>query len=160
MASKKKRTEIEEIKRSEERAEAIARNADDAPQTPPPEIVDDIAAPAEAPAPAKEEVMTEEETRADAPGTSDADIVRELTAILKVPKARDSVMVFSMYSTRDFNRRYFLLDVDGNAYRRAWVRYKELSGGDDPVHFLELVYRILNTDLPRLHRNVDWVPLT
>ena len=87
------------------------------------------------------------------------DLVADMTVMLKVPKTRDAIMVFSMYTVSEFNRKYFLLDVDGTAYRRAWNLFKERTGTTDAVTFLEIVYRILNTDMPRLHRAVDWVPL-
>ena len=86
-------------------------------------------------------------------------LIADLRATLKVPKTKDAIPVFSMYTIGDYNRRYFLLDVDGVAYRKAWDMFKERTGTKDQVKFLELVYQILNIDMPRLHRAVDWVPL-
>lgn len=86
-------------------------------------------------------------------------LIRELTDILKVPKSKDALMTFSMYTVGQYTRRYFLLDVDGQAYRKAWEVYKERTGSADATQFMTLVYQILNTDMPRLHRAVEWVPL-
>lgn len=160
MAGRKRKSEVNEVfevKKQEARLEKMEKGEEDAP-TPPPlsGVVDDMGAPEE---PAEERFEPEGKAAEETPGTSETDLVKELTQILKVPKGRDSIMVFSMYSSSEFSRRYFLLDVDGIAYRKAWAKYKEITGTNDPVRFLEIVYRILNTDLPRLHRNVDWVPL-
>lgn len=156
-AKKKTETsEVLELKKQEMRVEKMEKGAEDAPVQPPlAGIVDDMT-PEQ---PEEERFVPEEQARAEVAGLTEADVARELAAILKVPKSRDSVMVFSMFSTGEFDRRYFLLDVDGNAYRKAWARYKELTGTKDTVQFLNLVYHILNVDMPRFHRNVDWVPL-
>lgn len=90
---------------------------------------------------------------------SEQALIAELTEILKVPKPRDALMTFSMYTVGQFTRRYFILDVDGAAYRRAWEVFKERTQSTDATRFMDLIFHILNTDMPRLHRNVDWVPL-
>lgn len=86
------------------------------------------------------------------------DLIDELTAILRVPKTKDALMTFSMFSDK-YQKRYFLLDVDGNAYRQAWSVFKERTGTKDQNRFLFLVYTILELPPPRLHRGVDWAPL-
>ena len=90
---------------------------------------------------------------------SEQALIAELTEILKVPKPRDALMTFSMYTVGQFTRRYFILDVDGAAYRKAWEVFKERTQSTDATRFMDLIFHILNTDMPRLHRNVDWVPL-
>ena len=89
---------------------------------------------------------------------SEQELIDELTSILRVPKSKDALMTFSMFSDK-YQKRYFLLDVDGTAYRRAWEVFKERTGSKDQNRFLFLVYTILEMNPPRLHRGVDWVPL-
>ena len=104
--------------------------------------------------PYEDDMRTENDIKAEA----EAKLIADITATLKVPKTKDSVMTFSMYSTTALNRRYFLLDVDGDAYRRGWMLYKEAKG-DDPVGYIDMVMHIMDLEIPRLHRAVSWVPL-
>lgn len=100
-----------------------------------------------------DDMITEEAIQAD----REAKLIAEITQVLKVPKTRDSVPTFSMYSMGQM-RRYFILDVDGAAYRKGWTIYKEAKG-DDPVGYIDLVMHIMDLEIPRLHRAVDWAPL-
>jgi len=171
--AKRAKNEVFEVKKAEVREGRLIREEEfDDPLA---AFIDDVGA-----APAKDDGMIEEVEEVEkvedpevpkapeAPakpmprtlmGDLPAGLVEELTQVLRVPKTKDSIMVFSMYSVGEYDRRYFLLDVDGIAYRRAWSIFKERTGTADQVKFLELVYQILSTDLPRLHRAVDWVPL-
>jgi len=154
------KNQVFEMKKAEIREERLIKEGEF--KDPMEGIVDDVQA-----APAKDDAVLEEIEEEAPPKlvpkaltpAGEADLIDELTRTLKVPKTKDSIMVFSMYTIGDFNRRYFLLDVDGTAYRKAWSIFKERTGTADQVKFLELVYQILNTDMPRLHRAVDWVPL-
>ena len=109
-------------------------------------------------APVMEDIIEDDmRSEADIQREKDTEILRELTMILKVPKTRDSVPTFSMY-TSGMLRRYFFLDVDGTAYRKGWAYYKSQKG-DDPVGYIDMVIHILDLEIPRLHRAVDWAPL-
>jgi len=88
----------------------------------------------------------------------DDELMAELTEILRVPKSRDAVMTFSSYKS-GFQRRYFLLDVNGDAYRKAWTVFKMRTNTTDYTKFLDVVFGIMSIDPPRLHRAVDYVPL-
>ena len=88
----------------------------------------------------------------------DDELLAELTEILRVPKSRDAVMTFSSYKS-GFQRRYFLLDVNGDAYRKAWTVFKMRTNTTDYTKFLDVVFGIMSIDPPRLHRAVDYVPL-
>ena len=101
----------------------------------------------------EDDIVTEEGTQAE----RDAEFIARLTAVLKVPKTRDSVPTFSMYSIGQV-RRYFILDVDGTAYRKGWMMYKDYKG-QDPVGYIDMVMHIMDLEIPRLHRAVDWAPL-
>lgn len=113
-----------------------------------------LIAPTEDEMPFADDMRTEREIAAE----REAKIIADLVEILSVPKTKDSVMTFSMYTTPALNRKYFLLDVDGTAYRRGWAYYKEVKG-NDPVGYIEMVMTILKLEIPRLHRAVDWAPL-
>ena len=110
-------------------------------------------------APTPEEVFDDDlRTEADIIAETEAKLIADLVAILKVPKTKDSVMTFTMYSTPSLVRRYFLLDVDGTAFRKGWALYKEVKG-NDPVAYVDMVMHIMDLEIPRLHRAVDWAPL-
>lgn len=111
-------------------------------------------APTEENMPFEDDMRTERDILAE----KEAKLIADLVTILKVPKTKDSLMTFSMYSTTNLNRRYFLLDVDGTAYRKGWALYKEVKG-DDPVGYIDMVMHIMDLEIPRLHRAVDWAPL-
>lgn len=109
-------------------------------------------------APEMEDIIEDDmRTEAEIQKEKDEELIRELASILKVPKTRDSVLTFSMYTIGQM-RRYFLLDVDGTAYRKGWAYYKS-QRGDDPVGYIDMVIHIMDHEIPRLHRAVDWAPL-
>lgn len=84
--------------------------------------------------------------------------MEKLRSILSVPKTKDSVPTLTGID-KGFYKRYFLLDVDGDAYREAWRYYKDNAPGPTPDGFVLLVLRILEHDMPRMYRKVSFVPL-
>lgn len=101
----------------------------------------------------EDDLTTDEERAREA----DLKLIKDLTEILRVPKTMGAVPVMSAYSV-GMMRRYFILDVDGTAWRKGWALYKEVKG-EDPVGYVDMVIHILDTGIPRLHRAVDWAPL-
>ena len=81
-----------------------------------------------------------------------------LRRILRVPRARGSVPTLVRYKEGVF-QRYFILDVDGDVFRKAWSHYKANAADPNPVAFVHLVINILETDFPRMYRAVAYVPL-
>lgn len=85
----------------------------------------------------------------------DINVIRR---ILSVPKSKDSIPTLTCID-KGFYKRYFILDVDGDAYREAWGYYKAHKPNGTPEDFVALVTRILSIDMPRMHRAVSYVPL-
>lgn len=77
---------------------------------------------------------------------------------LTIPKSSGSVPTLTCIEKGAY-RRYFLLDVDGEAYRKAWDIYRKDVPHGSPEEFVEIVLRILSQDMPRMHRAVSYVPL-
>lgn len=84
--------------------------------------------------------------------------IEKLRSILAVPKTKDSVPTLTGID-KGFYKRYFILDVDGDAYREAWRYYKDNAPKPTPDEFVVIVLRILEHDLPRMYRKVSFVPL-
>jgi hypothetical protein len=82
----------------------------------------------------------------------------EIRRLLAVPKSRDSVPTLTCID-KGFYKRYFILDVDGNAYSMAWEYYKSHKPDGTPEEFVTIVTRILSIDMPRMHRAVSYIPL-
>lgn len=85
----------------------------------------------------------------------DVNVIRK---ILSVPKSKDSIPTLTCID-KGFYKRYFILDVDGDAYREAWRYYKAHKPNGTPEDFVAMVTRILSIDMPRMHRAVSYVPL-
>lgn len=108
--------------------------------------------PAEAPAPVVEppaEASSEE-----------PDLREEILRILKMRnthKPSPSLVEFTMRV--NLRKRYALIDIDGDTIAAAWTRYKELAGDADKEGFIILVHEIMEKDLPRIFRQVDYVRL-
>lgn len=108
--------------------------------------------PAEAPAPVAEppaEASSEE-----------PDLREEILRILKMRnthKPSPSLVEFTMRV--NLRKRYALIDIDGDTIAAAWTRYKELAGDADKEGFIILVHEIMEKDLPRIFRQVDYVRL-
>lgn len=86
-------------------------------------------------------------------------LIEEMRELIRTPKTKNSKMTVSMFTDGQFTTRYFELDVNGEGYRKAWQLFKLRTGTKDHARFLFLVYGILECSPPRLHREVDWVPL-
>ena len=84
--------------------------------------------------------------------------VDRVKRILSVPKSKDSIPTLTCID-KGFYKRYFILDVDGDAYREAWEYYRAHRPTGTPEDFVALVTRILSIDMPRMHRAVSYVPL-
>lgn len=89
---------------------------------------------------------------------SDGWNVDEVKRLLTVPKSKDSIPTLTCID-KGFYKRYFILDVDGDAYRRAWEYYKTHKPNGTPEDFVTIVTRVLSIDMPRMHRAVSYVPL-
>lgn len=108
--------------------------------------------PAEAPAPVAE-------PPAEAPSEG-PDLREEILRILKMRnthKPSPSLVEFTMRV--NLRKRYALIDIDGDTIAAAWTRYKELAGDADKEGFIILVHEIMEKDLPRIFRQVDYVRL-
>lgn len=112
--------------------------------------------PAEAPAPVAEPPA---EAPAEAPA-QEPDLREEVLRILKMRnthKPSPSLVEFTMRV--NLRKRYALIDIDGDTIAAAWARYKELAGDVDKEGFIILVHEIMEKDLPRIFRQVDYVRL-
>lgn len=108
--------------------------------------------PAEAPAPVAE-------PPAEAP-SEEPDLREEVLRILKMRnthKPSPSLVEFTMRV--NLRKRYALIDIDGDTIAAAWSRYKEIAGDADKEGFIILVHEIMEKDLPRIFRQVDYVRL-
>lgn len=88
-------------------------------------------------------------------GGWDVNVLRE---ILAVPKTKDSIPTLTCID-KGVYKRYFIIDVDGDAYRRAWEYYRSTKKEATPDDFVTIVLRILQQDMPRMYRAVSYVPL-
>lgn len=82
----------------------------------------------------------------------------QMKAILSVPKTKDSIPTLTCIDKKSF-KRYFILDVDGEAYRKAWDYYCRTVTQSTPDDFILRVCSILDMDLPRMYRSVSYIPL-
>lgn len=88
-------------------------------------------------------------------GGWDVNVLRE---ILAVPKTKGSTPTLTCID-KGIYKRYFIIDVDGDAYRRAWEYYRSTKQEPTPDDFVTIVLRILQQDMPRMYRAVSYVPL-
>ena len=84
--------------------------------------------------------------------------VERIKKMLSVPKSKNSIPTLTCID-KGFYKRYFILDVDGDAYREAWKYYKAHKPDGTPEDFVALVTRVLSIDMPRMYRAVSYVPL-
>ena len=84
--------------------------------------------------------------------------VERIKKMLSVPKSKNSIPTLTCID-KGFYKRYFILDVDGDAYREAWKYYKAHKPDGTPEDFVTLVTRVLSIDMPRMYRAVSYVPL-
>ena len=111
-----------------------------------------------------ENVVKKEEAPAKEPEPTVVEVptdgwdVETLRDILAVPKTRDSIPTLTCID-KGIYKRYFIVDVDGDAYRKAWDYYKITRRDATPDEFVTIVLRILQQDMPRMYRAVSYVPL-
>lgn len=118
--------------------------------------------PPEEPAPSSDPVKdtppTVEVTTPEVSSSTEEWSVDAVKRILSVPKSKDSIPTLTCID-KGFYKRYFILDVDGDAYSKAWKYYKAHKSNGTPEDFVAMVTRILSIDMPRMHRAVSYVPL-
>lgn len=78
--------------------------------------------------------------------------------LLAVPKSKNSVPTLACID-KGFYKRYFIIDVDGDAFKRAWSYYRANHEEPTADEFVTLVLRILEQGMPRMYRAVSYVPL-
>ena len=84
----------------------------------------------------------------------------ELKDILNVQRGKRAVpSLISFYSARSNALRYVIVDVTDSIVSDAWKKYKEMCPSPDAEEFMGLLYKILNTDVPRMYRAVAPVDL-
>ncbi|MBQ7621460.1 MAG: hypothetical protein IJV02_03500 [Candidatus Methanomethylophilaceae archaeon] len=90
---------------------------------------------------------------------AERDLRTDLLNILKEPKVKGQIMgVVDFHpATPDghLKWRHIMVDFSEDVFIRAWERYKQ----DHPVNpsaeaFIYLVFNIMDTDLPRLHKDI------
>ena len=113
--------------------------------------------PPDEPAPSSEPAVEEGPIPQVSSSTEGWDI-NVIKRILSVPKSKDSIPTLTCID-KGFYKRYFILDVDGDAYSKAWGYYRMHRPTGTPEDFVALVTRILSIDMPRMHRAVSYVPL-
>lgn len=101
--------------------------------------------------------LTPEATPEPTQDTEGWDVDR-IKKILSVPKSKNSIPTLTCID-KGFYKRYFILDVDGDAYSEAWKYYKAHKPDGTPEDFVALVTRVLSIDMPRMYRAVSYVPL-
>ena len=77
---------------------------------------------------------------------------------LDVPKGKRAVPTLVSYrNVWTGEKRFLIIDVPEPVLRTAWDEWRFATGGTDPEVFIGDVCSVLETDYPRLYRNV--VPL-
>ena len=81
-----------------------------------------------------------------------------LRRVLDVPKGKRAVPTLVSYrNVWTGEKRFLIIDVPEPVLRTAWDEWRSATGGTDPEVFIGDVCSVLETDYPRLYRNV--VPL-
>ena len=81
-----------------------------------------------------------------------------LRRVLDVPKGKRAVPTLVSYrNVWTGEKRFLIIDVPEPVLRTAWDEWKAATGQTDPEVFIGDVCSVLDTDYPRLYRNV--VPL-
>lgn len=81
-----------------------------------------------------------------------------LRRVLDVPKGKRAVPTLMSYrNVWTGEKRFLIIDVPEPVLRTAWDEWRFATGGTDPEVFIGDVCSVLETDYPRLYRNV--VPL-
>ena len=89
------------------------------------------------------------------------DIQEALTAILDVQRGKRAVpSLITFFSVRSNAYRHVIVDVTDSLVEDSWAKYLALAGQKaDEEDFMALLYKILNTDVPRMYRAVAPVTL-
>ena len=81
-----------------------------------------------------------------------------LRRVLDVPKGKRAVPTLVSYrNVWTGEKRFLIIDVPEPVLRTAWGEWRAATGQTDPEVFIGDVCSVLDTDYPRLYRNV--VPL-
>ena len=81
-----------------------------------------------------------------------------LRRVLDVPKGKRAVPTLVSYrNVWTGEKRFLIIDVPEPVLRTAWDEWRFATGGTDPEVFIGDACSVLETDYPRLYRNV--VPL-
>ena len=81
-----------------------------------------------------------------------------LRRVLDVPKGKRAVPTLVSYrNVWTGEKRFLIIDVPEPVLRTAWDEWRAATGQTDPEVFIGDVCSVLDTDYPRLYRNV--VPL-
>lgn len=112
------------------------------------------------PAEAEEPTVTtpEPDTTEVAEPSAPQGLEETIRGLLSVPRTGGSIPTLTCIDKGIF-KRYFILDVDGDAYGKAWKAYREAHPDGTPEEFVAIVLRILSQGMPRMHRAVSYVPL-
>ena len=114
-----------------------------------------------------EETPTPVTTTTPTPAPEQAEEVAELPpewshetfkSLLVTPRTKNSVPTLTCID-KGVYKRYFILDVDGDGYKKAWDYYKRTVPNGTPEEFVIIALRVLDQSMPRMHRAVSYVPL-
>ena len=100
-------------------------------------------------------------TPSGVPETDNSALEAEIRDILNVQKGKRAVpSLVSFHSARSGADRHVIIDVTDSIIEEAWARYKERKAPFiDEEEFMGILYKILNTDIPRMYRAVAPVRL-
>lgn len=116
-------------------------------------------------APAAVEVPKEPEAPKEAPVTANVhrsmDVVDfEIVDIVSAQRGKRAVPSLIKFKTFSNNIRYVIVDVNDSVVKEAWAAYKAKHGNDANAEvFMAMMYKILDVEVPRMHRAVAPVDL-
>lgn len=86
-------------------------------------------------------------------------IYEELVRILSPQKGKRGVpTLVGFESTYARAKRYVIIDINDNLLKDAYRCWKDHDAGDDEM-FLDMVYKITRTEVPRMYRTVAFLDL-
>lgn len=100
-------------------------------------------------------------TPSGVPETDNSALEDEIRTILNVQKGKRAVpSLISFHSARSGADRHVIVDVTDSIIEESWAKYKERKAPFvDEEEFMGILYKILNTDIPRMYRAVAPVRL-
>lgn len=109
----------------------------------------------------KKEVLSDEFVEKSQNSVENPSLEAVLTEILNVPKGKRAVPTFvTFYAARSNAQRHVIVDVVDSVIEEAWAKYVEIKGYEaDEEEFMGLLYKITNSDVPRMYRSVGYVTL-